>query len=323
MSSAERVSRTSVVALDDALARSALGVERSASEPVLVAVDGGRASLGALAIASALAQRDHCVVDALYVDTPFPSQVRGLTFDADAMHDALFREGSSLWRVRRQLRERLRGVPWQLHVEFGAPATTITDAAASNHAQLILVGLSRHHPLRRAFGAGTPREVVIRTSVPVLAVAATARGLPRNAIALIDFSPSSVHAAREAVKLLAPPATLHLRHVRPQSSTPTGNVEGWSRVYATGASVVLASLARDLEQRDITVKTRTERGDVVPTVLRAARILNADLIACGTSAKGFVDELVTGNLATELLRQADTSVLVVPIHATQQRRVPR
>ena len=87
--------------------------------------------------------------------------------------------------------------------------------------------------------------------------------------------------------------------------------------------MVLEQLARDLQHHDVIVKTRIERGDVVDTVLRAARILNADLIACGTSAKGVVEELVAGNLAAALLQRADTSVLVVPVNTTRPARVPR
>src|SRR6185312_14142052 len=117
-------------------------------------------------------------------------------------------------RVRAQV-ERLGNNKWTIEVRNGNPTTTIADLAKETGARLLVVGLGGRGPAARFFGNETALRLMRVSRTPVLAVDRTLRALPSRIVVAMDFSESSIKAARLALDIAAPGATLTLVHVVP------------------------------------------------------------------------------------------------------------
>lgn len=294
----------------DPLVRSSVGVEQPLTSPVVVAVDGSRASCAALRVTAALAQRDCAPVEAVLLEGILPSG--GATLCAETLRQESVPEFTRLARVRRQLCAILETNAWNLHVEFGSFGPRITHLARATGASLIVLGLRRHRPARRLLGSGAVARVLQSAQIPVLAVPATARELPHVAVAAVDFSPASLRAARAARDLLARPGTLHLVHVRPALSDGIGEIEGWNAVYSEGVALELDRLVSELALDGVSIVPELATGPLTDTLVQMIRDVNAELIACGTHSLNVFDRLLVGTTPLELLRRAECSVLVAP-----------
>lgn len=280
--------------------------------PLLVSVDGSRASGAALRVASELARHHGTAIEALLVEPPFPAAVRGVRIDPLSLREIEIPRSTRFARVQRQLCASLHDVPWSLRVEFGRVAPTIAEAARACDARLIVMGLSaRQTPLRLASRA-TSIRVLRRANIPVFAVPETAHDLPCTAVVGVDFSPASLHAARETCNLLGRPATVHLVHVRADIDWPIADVGGWSEIYQTGLSAVLEKLAAKLSGDGLSVQSRMTSGNVAEALLRVVERERADLVACGSHGCGPVEHFLVGSVPTTLVRDAHCSVLVAP-----------
>jgi nucleotide-binding universal stress UspA family protein len=302
----------------DPLSRAGVIGGTAPAAPILVATDGSSSAAAAVDFAAALAARNGGVVDALVVELPFPAPVSGVHFDESELRDAI-PPRTRLSRVRDQLVHALAGTRWGLHVEFGRIGPTIARAAGAVGARLIALGLSRDHRGRRPLGDVIAARVLRHAQVPVLAVVPGRDGLPHTAVVAVDFSPSSIRAAAAARDLLEPPATLWLLHVLAPFDQPVSDVEGWSAVYEAGVSIELEKLGEQLAADGLRVETRLENGPVARALLRVAREVGADLVACGSHGGSTFTRLVLGSVAAEVLREANCSVLVAPphdVHAT-------
>jgi nucleotide-binding universal stress UspA family protein len=283
----------------DPLGRSAMGVEQLSIPPLIVAVDGGEASVAALRVAAELADRDGTPVEAVLREGVAPAG-SGVSLCASALREAPMSDRTRMGRVRRQLCAILETHPWSLHVEFGSFGPTVTDLARSTAARLIVMGLNRHRPARRLLGKGAVARVLPSAPVPVLAVAA------------VDFSPASVCAAIVARDLLAQPGTLQLVYVHPDGALASSELEGTAAILGAGISPRLKELAADLAVDGVTVDTRLTSGDVVERLLIIAREKGAELVACGVHGTNAVHKLPVSHTPLALLRRAECSILIAP-----------
>jgi nucleotide-binding universal stress UspA family protein len=295
----------------DPLARSAVGVERRSTAPIVVAVDGSRAAGAALRVAAALADRDRAPVEAVLLEGIAPSG-SGMSLCADVLRQASLAENTRLGRVRRQLCAILETHAWNLHVEFGSFGPAVTNVARSTDAWLIVLGLTRQRPARRLLGSGAVARVLQSAQIPVLAVAATARELPHVAVAAIDFSPASLRAARVARDLLARPGTLHLVHVRAARAERASEIEGWGAVAEAGVSLKLEELASELAADGVSVVAKLASGALIGALLGATRDVSAELIACGAHSVSAIDRFLVGHVPLELLQRVECSMLLAP-----------
>ncbi|HEY7234006.1 MAG TPA: universal stress protein [Gemmatimonadaceae bacterium] len=302
---------SAVAELIDPLLRS-WDADRRVARPILVATDGGRAAAAALRVAAVRARRDHIDVEAVVVEGTLPS-VPGVCITAEALRRESFPASTRLGRVCAQLSTILGGNSWKLRVEFGRFGPTVARAARGSRASLILMGLSREGLARRLLGSGAVARVLQSAQIPVLAVPATARVLPHAAVAAIDFSPASLHAAREVRDHLARPGTLHIVHVlRPATVQVGADIGGWDAIYAAGASTKLAELARDLTTDGITVAPRIESGTVIDSLFRVATEVDAEVIACGARHRDAIERHLVGDVPLQLMLSGEYSVLIAP-----------
>ncbi|MBV9880678.1 MAG: universal stress protein [Gemmatirosa sp.] len=193
---------------------------------------------------------------------------------------------------------------WPIEIALDEPAHAITDAARRAGATLIALSTGRHDVIGRLAGEVALR-VTRHTPCPVLVIGAEPLSAPlRAAVAAIDFSPSSVVAARAAAELLDDGATLHLVHVRPteDAAGERGLADRLARVERA-----LASRARAL-----TILPSILVGDPAAQIVAFAATHDADLVALGHHARGIVERLFVGSIAMRTLRDATGAVLVTP-----------
>lgn len=201
-------------------------------------------------------------------------------------------------------------------VRSGQPAIEIANTARATHASLILVGLGPHHALDRALGHETALQLVQVASTPVLAVPSEATTLPRRVVVGVDFTPSSVLAARTASLLLAPGDTLHLVHVSASTEprlalerpSPAAN-GGMDLGGRLAALVDTLNLPRDVIVEQVVIEHGTPSGALLDEIAKR----RADLVALGSHGYGLWKRLTLGSVASKILRLATTSVLVQPI----------
>jgi nucleotide-binding universal stress UspA family protein len=202
-----------------------------------------------------------------------------------------------------------------VEVAFGSPAATIADVACDLQATLIVMGAGPYEPRQRLFAAGTALQTSRRANCPVLAVAEGAHALPRRAVVATDFTPASLHAALEALPLMADGAVLHLVHAWQRLSAPDeGNgLRALDDEYARSLPERFTRACTLLAPHDSRAIIGLAReGNPVDTVLGLARELGADLIVLGTRGLGTIARLVMGSVSTAIFRGSSCSVLLVP-----------
>ena len=193
-------------------------------------------------------------------------------------------------------------------IEHGAAASAIVGAARRNAAELIVLGRTDHSIPDR-----TASQVVRRAGVPVLSVAGTLDGRPRRVVIAMDFSRSSIRAARAAITLAAPDASIYLVHVQPNASPISDEQEGWAVIYAQGIAGAFGRLVRELQPAEgARLETVVLEGSPVPELLAFARKVRADLLVAGAHQSSLDRRLTVGSAAAALLQDAPCSVLMTP-----------
>jgi nucleotide-binding universal stress UspA family protein len=280
---------------------------------ILLATHGGKSAEGAARVASRLAQRLGVGLHALAVLEPLPviDYGFGMTYaptaeEADAARLAL------LTSVRDQL-DRSGAEACTPEFRLGSAAAEIASAARALGAELIVIGLGPHDAIDRAFGGETVLHLVQVASTPVLAVPASSAVIPRRAVAAVDFSPTSVAAARAVARWLATGDTLHLVHIRQgdehavdRSRVPPAGVES----AATRLRRLVAMLA---PVSGVCVEAVEIRGDPARALLAYAESVNADVITLGSHGYGLWKRLMLGSVASKVIRLSTRAVLVAPL----------
>jgi nucleotide-binding universal stress UspA family protein len=278
---------------------------------LLVGATGEPSSEGALHVAAALAERSHASVRVLTVSTPFPHAVGISDITSPPMLDEENRE-AALAGVKARLETLPGSRPWTVRAVIGWPSEAIIDEAERWPASLIVLGRGEHHAWDRLFGPETAIAVARRSRAPVLAVARTARTIPSRVLAAIDFTDSSINAAKLAARLVAPNGTLILAYVTPFAE-PHGTKGSLSDLYETGVEDRLAACQSEITQATgRTVETTLLSGEVVGQLVEHAELEGCDLIAVGGHRQGIVDRILIGSVRAGILRAAKCSVLIGP-----------
>ena len=287
---------------------------RVRTEPfrILVASAAEPDSIGAIRLAAKLARRHSASVHALIVATPFPHTFPSI---ASLAPPALVDDGNrrnALGLLRHQL-SLIRGTgEWAIRATTGFAAERINDAATRWPASLVIMGTGEHGRIGRLFGSDTTVDVATHARVPVLAVPRKARELPTNAVAAVDFTPSSVAAARMAATLLGANGTLTLLHASSLISDEAA-AGTLTDLYTTGARDRLAVIAEYIARRaKRKVMTALASGNVVDRLLERVEAGHCDLIAVGAHERTLLERLLVGRVRVQVLRAAPCAVLVMP-----------
>ena len=137
---------------------------------------------------------------------------------------------------------------------------------------------------------------------------------PRNIIAAIDFSESSLLAMETALGLLPERGgilcLLHVLEV-PRGIDPIGVLQPSIEELDAEALERLQDLVPDNPDKNVQIERLVVRGSPAKTIASQARERGADLIVVGTHGRTGLARMLLGSTAEALLRQAPCQVLVV------------
>jgi nucleotide-binding universal stress UspA family protein len=275
------------------------------SDLVLVATDGGRAAASALRFAVAYGEAENLDVEIISVVEPLSELPMPLPHreELEYAHARGVAE-----RVGEHLRDVVGPVDWPVHVRLGRPAPAICQAAVALGARMIILGLDCRKPEANS----TAVELLHLAETPVYV--ATEPKLPTVAVVGIDFRPSSLRAAREALRLTGPQGVLHLAHVQPALDFPAASVWDWSECYdgavTAGFEKLIAEL-KDLGARNISTHRRV--GDAAAELLSLGEELGANLLAVGSDGYICNGRVVVGRVARRLIVDPPISLLATPV----------
>jgi nucleotide-binding universal stress UspA family protein len=214
---------------------------------------------------------------------------------------------------RHAVRESLYGTTeargWPVEIVTGAPVVRIVEVAHTTNVDLVIMGTHRDRVGARSIHDDTVRRVTRRIDRPVIAVADRQRVPPRIAVAALDFSRSSLEAARGAATLLDTGGVLWLVHVRP----PFERADNLLRnTYALGMADALDRAMTDVGRAgDVDVRGIILEGDAVAELGQYVRQVDADLVALGSSRPPDSRAMI-GRLTSSLIREGTRSVLIAP-----------
>jgi nucleotide-binding universal stress UspA family protein len=279
---------------------------------IIVATDGTEASDSAIVAGRVLAARTGAPLQIVSAVEPFaiptfdadlatvPPEITALrrTAQRDAIHAQLQRLGQS-------------SIEQPVMMFDGDAASVVAKAAHDRHARMLVLGRGRHGLMGRMLMGETVLRVLQLADVPVLAVEPGFAALPQRVMIAIDFSPYSVYAARVALSIIDPNATLYLTYVTPRFEELTPGLD----LLAERDEAVEAALARvrgEIGAEQMQVETITLRGHLGHALVDFATSKNVDLVVSGTHGYGFFNRLILGSVAKQLVHGAPCSVLAVP-----------
>ncbi|MGH7618656.1 MAG: universal stress protein [Gemmatimonadaceae bacterium] len=284
------------------------GVRASHGAPIIVATDGHHQSDAALVVGQLLADSPDAIrlITVLQPVPVLPDAPSSVSVDIEASRRAEARR-NALGQV-----ERIWQNSSDVELHEGDPALVVSRVAHGAGATMIVAGLGRHRVSDRIFGSETVLRLIRVADRPVLAVANGTLHAPRRIVVAVDFSETSLRAARMSLELAASGATIYLAHVAPRDSSLYDWADGKSS-YKQDAGGALGKVRDQLHvPKSMTMQSVLLQGDPATELLAFATSVNADLIATGSHGYGFVTRMLIGSVATRLVRCSTCSVLTVP-----------
>jgi nucleotide-binding universal stress UspA family protein len=272
---------------------------------LLIATDGRPAADAAIIVGRSLAHRDrepHELVAVEDLERLAEDNVLG-TMQQREMHVRLAQQRARTTNVSADT--------WPLSIAYGRTGATIADLADHTQRRLIVIGLHVHSRADRWLGRETVLQVMRRAASPVLAVDSNRRTIPQRTLLAIDFSPSSIAAAREALRIIGGTGPVYLVHVVPRTHIPF-HAE-LAAAYEPDVKRSLGDL-RDSLSIPSHVETHTVvlRGDPAKELVAFADQEGVELIATGSRGFGALRGPVIGAVPTALVRASRCSLVVVP-----------
>jgi len=283
------------------------------SGPFVLASNATRDSGAAFPLAQVLAWHTQAPVEVVSVVGPFaatayPTEALLVPSEDDATRFA-DREALVLAQMERLLPA---GTTWPVTVCDGDAAQALADYAMSRNARAILVGRTRHGVIPRLLGGETVVRLLQFGDRPVFAVDAALTRLPRRVVIGTDLSVYSHHAARVALSMVAPDATVFLVHVGPAADPTDAMDDAHAVASLEQARAGMARMRATFDVAEQQIEEIHLIGNAAEQLARFATEVDADLIVTATRGLGFMRRLLMGSVATALLRGSPCSVLCVP-----------
>ncbi len=280
-----------------------------------VGVDFSAASLGAARLARQLASKGSTLRLVHVIDSAVFH--RGPTYGDPAVAERFFRDlGRAAQGELDALAEepRVSGLAIETVIRIGRPADQIL--AATEEADLVLMGTHGRGALGRVFLGSVAEEVVRRSAVPVLVVREGIEEKPIERVLLaIDPTGPSRDAIRAgaalADRLGARLEAIHAAHLPPVLPyADSGALDEMAQVlerHLEAAPVLVKNMIEKTVGRDVKVHVVT--GSPAAEIVRHAG--PGDLVVCGTHGRSALGRFVFGSVAAKLLRETRCPILVV------------
>lgn len=274
------------------------GTLRLPTGPIIVATDGTPDSDSAIIGAQLFASRAQAQVRLVTVLEPVI--VYGFDMGSVPADPTIYGPRRAMQRelVHDQIR---RLLPASTHTQVivleGNVAQALAREAHDRNARALVLGRGRHGLVDRMMLGETVLRVLQLADVPVLAAESGISGLPKRILIATDFSPHSVYAARVGLSMVDPDATILLAHAAPRRDHLEAELE---------------RVRHEIGAEHMPVQTVVLSGSPGGALVDFAASSNADLVVSGTHGYGFFNRLVLGSVATQLVRGAPCSVLIVP-----------
>lgn len=206
----------------------------------------------------------------------------------------------------------------EVHIERGVPHATIIERAEALGAALIVVGASPSH-------VGHEAERVVRYAhAPVLvARPGPATGVVLAATDLSDAAlPAVAAAVDEARRSRDPLAILHVIDLRPLMMQPDFGAAAAVPLTEELRESLLDSargrLRKALRKHRAKGDALVETGEPTAVILDQAARAGARLLVLGTAGATGLKRMVLGSVAEAVVRRAESSTLVVRLHAARR-----
>lgn len=275
------------------------------SPGILVATDGREQSDAALRAARRLVANGPLGV--LTVLAPHATRDAAEFAESAELLDAIARQTLVEAQVHRVLGD---GVETWIEVRSGYPPAVLAESAAS-HRALLVVGIGRPRVMDRLRGDESTLRLIREARSPVLAVAPGSEIPPRRLLLAIDFSETSLAAARLALGMAAPRADVVVVHVASRSS----EIAWGSRTvgYLGNPTAAIDNAVGQLSRRyDVRSRSVVVHGDAASELLEIAAKERPDLLSIGAHGHGPPSRTAIGAVTTRIIRCATCSVLVAP-----------
>ncbi len=299
---------------------------------LLVPLDGSSLAEQALPAAAYLARLTSAHVTLLHlIERNPPDEVHH--------HDRHLTNATEATAYLDEVRERaFTDVTVECHVhttEIDDVARAIVEHISELAPDLVVMCTHGQGGLRRRLFGSKAQQVIALNNTPMLLIppAPDARAGFRctRIVVLLDGNVEHEEGLRTSGELARLcQAALHLVYVIPTVDRLKGDDLATGRLMPHTMAVILDMQQEeaaeylgchivDLREAGLTVSAEVARGEVVKTILDAAKRQQADLIAFGTHAKSGMDAIWEGSLTPVISDRSPAPLLLVPIHPTQSQ----
>ena len=200
---------------------------------------------------------------------------------------------------------------WPTESVIGDPAEKILAAAASEKAELIVMGINNHGVFAQAMGQNTATRIMGKASVPVLGVRPRMGNKLNSVMVATDFGASSRQAALVAANLIQPHGRLILVYVDAPPLADSSQHSALARDKQVADA--FRRISEDIRaNRSIDVETLHRIGDPTKELLGAAKLIAPDLIAIGSERTGEGTRIPLDSITRALILDGRWPMLVTP-----------
>ena len=234
-----------------------------------------------------------------------------ITEAAKAKADKAFRHAEEVLGEA-SAQARAAGVDCEIMIQSGHPSQVVTEVASRLQAGRLILGTHGRRNIKKFFLRSAAHEILKSTQVPVWTIGPHARpfqpGRPGRILHPVSLSPGYQESARLALTLAKfYQAHVTLLHVVPrdvQDSSASARLAEWT-------TAELGRLIPENEAWGSTAMIMVEAGEIVPEILRAAEMLQPDLIVMGSNPDTAFWPIYTNNTVYNVIAEAECPVLTL------------
>jgi nucleotide-binding universal stress UspA family protein len=227
-------------------------------------------------------------------------------------------------RAALEVQAKEAGIEGEWSQENGPPHRALSDLAERLEADLLVVGHRSDNRMTHLLGS-TADRVVRKAHCPVLVVRGGLSVPPRRVVAPVDLSPLSGEAFQRGLGILRAMGkgtlpeieALFVLGVLQRQVAPQFTPEQVDRFAQEELDRFVELTAGEAAGR---VRRRVRTGNTREEIEAELAESGADLVVLGTHGLGGFDRMVIGSVASDVVRHAPCSVLVVPPEAMRGGR---